>query len=158
MRVRHPLSMNTRHQEEVWFPAGEKHWHGATPTTATTHIAIQEHLDGKLVEWMEQVSDDQIPQVKEMHWTVVSPIGHLIWPRFFRAFSSGAVDTLTNPSKGLFMSRIKTIPPATESEQKSITTRTVIFPGESSVNTTNNTVNQKVRTTRKTVGIDACAC
>ncbi len=43
----------------VWFPAGEKHWHGATPTTAMTHIAIQEQLDGKLVEWMEQVSDDQ---------------------------------------------------------------------------------------------------
>ncbi len=43
----------------IWFPAGEKHWHGATPTTAMTHIAIQEQLDGKLVEWMEQVSDDQ---------------------------------------------------------------------------------------------------
>jgi len=43
----------------VWFAAGEKHWHGATPTTAMTHIAIQEQLDGKLVEWMEQVSDQQ---------------------------------------------------------------------------------------------------
>src|ERR1700759_1212358 len=41
----------------IWFPAGEKHWHGATPTTAMTHIAIQEQLDGKLVEWMEQVTD-----------------------------------------------------------------------------------------------------
>ena len=38
---------------------GEKHWHGATPTTAMTHIAIQEKLDGKVVDWMEQVSDEQ---------------------------------------------------------------------------------------------------
>ena len=43
----------------VWFPPGEKHWHGASPTTAMTHIAIHEHLDGKAVEWMEKVSDDQ---------------------------------------------------------------------------------------------------
>ena len=43
----------------VQFPAGEKHWHGATPTTAMTHIAIQEALDGKAVEWLEQVSDEQ---------------------------------------------------------------------------------------------------
>jgi quercetin dioxygenase-like cupin family protein len=43
----------------VWFPPGEKHWHGAAPTTAMTHIAIQEQLDGKAVEWMEQVSDEQ---------------------------------------------------------------------------------------------------
>jgi quercetin dioxygenase-like cupin family protein len=43
----------------VWFPPGEKHWHGAAPTTAMTHIAIQEQLDGKVVEWMEQVSDEQ---------------------------------------------------------------------------------------------------
>ena len=41
----------------VWFNAGEKHWHGATATTAMTHIAIQEQLDGKLVEWMETVKD-----------------------------------------------------------------------------------------------------
>jgi quercetin dioxygenase-like cupin family protein len=41
----------------VWFPPGEKHWHGATPTTAMTHIAIQETLDGKNVDWLEQVSD-----------------------------------------------------------------------------------------------------
>jgi len=46
----------------VWFPPGEKHWHGATPTTAMTHIAIQEKLDGKVVDWMEQVSDDQYRQ------------------------------------------------------------------------------------------------
>jgi quercetin dioxygenase-like cupin family protein len=43
----------------VWFPPGEKHWHGATPTTAMTHIAVQEHLDGKAVEWLEQVSEEQ---------------------------------------------------------------------------------------------------
>ena len=41
----------------VWFPPGEKHWHGATPTTAMTHIAIQEQLDGKAVEWMEKVTE-----------------------------------------------------------------------------------------------------
>jgi quercetin dioxygenase-like cupin family protein len=43
----------------VWFPPGEKHWHGAAATTAMTHIAIQEALDGKTVDWMEQVSDEQ---------------------------------------------------------------------------------------------------
>lgn len=41
----------------VRFPPGEKHWHGASPTTAMTHIAIQESLDGKAVEWMEKVTD-----------------------------------------------------------------------------------------------------
>ena len=43
----------------VWFPPGEKHWHGASPTTAMTHIAIQERLDGKVVDWLEHVTDDQ---------------------------------------------------------------------------------------------------
>jgi len=43
----------------VWFPPGEKHWHGAAPNTSMTHIAIQEQLDGKTVEWLEQVSDEQ---------------------------------------------------------------------------------------------------
>jgi quercetin dioxygenase-like cupin family protein len=43
----------------VQFPPGEKDWHGATPTTALTHIASQEQLDGKVVDWMEKVSDDQ---------------------------------------------------------------------------------------------------
>jgi quercetin dioxygenase-like cupin family protein len=43
----------------IWFPPGEKHWHGATPTTAMTHFAIQEALNGKTVEWMEKVSDEQ---------------------------------------------------------------------------------------------------
>jgi quercetin dioxygenase-like cupin family protein len=43
----------------VWFPPGEKHWHGASPTTAMTHTAIQEQLDGKAVDWMEKVTDDQ---------------------------------------------------------------------------------------------------
>jgi len=43
----------------VWFEPGEKHWHGAAPTTAMTHIALQEALDGKAVDWMEHVSDAQ---------------------------------------------------------------------------------------------------
>ena len=43
----------------VWFAPGEKHWHGAAPTTAMTHIAIQEKLNGKPVDWMEQVTDAQ---------------------------------------------------------------------------------------------------
>ena len=43
----------------VWFPPGEKHWHGAAPTTGMTHIAIQEALDGKAVEWLDHVSDEQ---------------------------------------------------------------------------------------------------
>ena len=51
----------------IWFSPGEKHWHGATATTAMTHIAIQEQLDGKTVDWMEQVSDEQyqIPNVNK---------------------------------------------------------------------------------------------
>src|SRR2546427_7393681 len=43
----------------VWFSPGEKHWHGATPATGMTHIAIQEALNGKVVDWMEKVSDAQ---------------------------------------------------------------------------------------------------
>ncbi len=43
----------------VWFPPNEKHWHGASATTAMTHIAVQEKLEGKNVEWLEQVSDEQ---------------------------------------------------------------------------------------------------
>ena len=43
----------------VWFAPGEKHWHGAAPTTAMTHTAIQESLDGKVVEWLEHVSNEQ---------------------------------------------------------------------------------------------------
>jgi quercetin dioxygenase-like cupin family protein len=43
----------------VWISPGEKHWHGASPTIAMTHIAIQEELDGKVVEWMEKVSNEQ---------------------------------------------------------------------------------------------------
>ena len=48
-----------RSGDVVWIPPGEKHWHGASPTTAMTHIAIQEALDGKAVDWMEKVSDEQ---------------------------------------------------------------------------------------------------
>jgi len=43
----------------IWFPPGEKHWHGASPTTAMTHIAIVEQLNGKSADWMEKVSDEQ---------------------------------------------------------------------------------------------------
>ena len=43
----------------VWIFPGEKHWHGATATTAMTHIAIQEQFDGKIADWMEKVSDEQ---------------------------------------------------------------------------------------------------
>ncbi|PKU24874.1 cupin domain-containing protein [Telmatospirillum siberiense] len=46
----------------VWIPPGVKHWHGATATTGMTHIAIAEALDGKAVDWLEQVSDDQYPK------------------------------------------------------------------------------------------------
>jgi quercetin dioxygenase-like cupin family protein len=47
----------------VWFPPGEKHWHGAAPKTAMTHIAIQEALEGKVVEWMEKVTDEEYNRV-----------------------------------------------------------------------------------------------
>lgn len=43
----------------VWFPPQEKHWHGAAPTNAMTHLAIQEQLEGKTVEWLEKVTDEQ---------------------------------------------------------------------------------------------------
>lgn len=43
----------------VWFPPGEKHWHGASPETAMSHIAIQEALHGSVADWLEQVSDEQ---------------------------------------------------------------------------------------------------
>ena len=43
----------------IWCPPGHKHWHGATPTTSMTHIAIQEMLDGKVVDWLEKVTDEQ---------------------------------------------------------------------------------------------------
>lgn len=43
----------------IWFPPGEKHWHGASPTTAMAHIAVHERLNGEAVEWLEQVSEEQ---------------------------------------------------------------------------------------------------
>jgi quercetin dioxygenase-like cupin family protein len=49
----------------IWFEPGEKHWHGAAPTTAMTHIAIQEALDGKAVDWLEHVSDEQYEAQQE---------------------------------------------------------------------------------------------
>src|SRR5213594_3775596 len=50
----------------IWFPPGEKHWHGAAPTTALTHIAIQEQLDGKTADWMEKVSDEQYQALNDL--------------------------------------------------------------------------------------------
>ena len=43
----------------IWFAPGERHWHGASPTTAMTHVAVAEKLDGKSVDWLEKVSDEQ---------------------------------------------------------------------------------------------------
>ena len=48
----------------IWCPPGQKHWHGATATTAMTHLAVTEALDGKNVEWMEKVTDDQYLALK----------------------------------------------------------------------------------------------
>ena len=50
---------DVRPGDVVWIPPGEKHWHGASPTTAMTHIAVQEALNGQTVNWMEKVSDEQ---------------------------------------------------------------------------------------------------
>ena len=47
----------------LWFAPGEKHWHGAAPTTGMTHFAIQEKLDGKTVDWLEHVTDEQYQPV-----------------------------------------------------------------------------------------------
>ena len=49
-----------RPADVVWFPPGEKHWHGATSTNGMTHLAIQESLEGKAVDWLEHVTDAQI--------------------------------------------------------------------------------------------------
>jgi quercetin dioxygenase-like cupin family protein len=43
----------------IWFEPGERHWHGATTKTGMQHLAVQEALDGKVVDWLEQVSDDE---------------------------------------------------------------------------------------------------
>ena len=51
----------------VWFPAGEKHWHGASPKTAMTHLAIQESKDGSAVTWLEHVSDEQYEERASPH-------------------------------------------------------------------------------------------
>ncbi len=51
----------------VWFPPGEKHWHGVTATTTMTHIAIQEQLGGRTVDWMEKVSDEQYSVAMAAH-------------------------------------------------------------------------------------------
>jgi quercetin dioxygenase-like cupin family protein len=53
-----------RKGDVIWIPAGVKHWHGATSTTSVTHIAIQENLDGRNVDWLEKVSDQQYQLTK----------------------------------------------------------------------------------------------
>jgi len=53
------LTEEIRPGDVVWILPAEKHWRGASPTTAMTHIAIQEHLDGKTADWMEKVTDEQ---------------------------------------------------------------------------------------------------
>jgi quercetin dioxygenase-like cupin family protein len=53
------LKQEIRAGDVIWCPPSHKHWHGATPTTAMTHIAIQEALNGKVVNWLEKVSDEQ---------------------------------------------------------------------------------------------------
>jgi quercetin dioxygenase-like cupin family protein len=45
--------------DTIWYPPGHKHWHGTTSSTAMSHIAVQEMLDGKSVEWLEPVTDEQ---------------------------------------------------------------------------------------------------
>jgi len=57
------LTEEIRPGDVVWIPYAEKHWHGASPTTAMTHIAIQEHLDGKTADWMEMVTDEQYQDI-----------------------------------------------------------------------------------------------
>ncbi len=52
-----------RPDDVVWFSPGEKHWHGAGPTTAMMHIAIQEKQNGKVVDWMEEVSEEQYKKI-----------------------------------------------------------------------------------------------
>jgi quercetin dioxygenase-like cupin family protein len=53
------LIEDIRPGDVIWFEPGEKHWHGASPTTAMTHIAIQERIGGKTVDWLEHVTDIQ---------------------------------------------------------------------------------------------------
>jgi quercetin dioxygenase-like cupin family protein len=63
----------------IWIPGGAKHWHGATPTTAMTHVAIAETLDGRSVDWLEQVSDEQIrsgPRIAAVERASGGPLCH----------------------------------------------------------------------------------
>src|ERR1700687_743537 len=53
-----------RKGDVIWIPAGVKHWHGATPTTTMTHIAFQEQLNGRAVDWLERVTDEQYRRAK----------------------------------------------------------------------------------------------
>jgi quercetin dioxygenase-like cupin family protein len=61
------LAEAIRSGDVVWCPPGEKHWHGASPTTAMTHVAIVERLDGRAVDWMEKVSDEEYAAATRPH-------------------------------------------------------------------------------------------
>ena len=61
-----PRYVEIRAGDTVWIPPGEKHWHGAGPDTAMTHIALQEALDGSAVEWMEPVTDSDYAAAPEV--------------------------------------------------------------------------------------------
>ena len=63
----------------IWFPPGEKHWHGASPITAMTHIAIQEALDGKAVDWMETRQRRAVRQVYIGHLVDTNGCGSNLW-------------------------------------------------------------------------------
>jgi 4-carboxymuconolactone decarboxylase len=70
----------------VWIPAGQKHWHGASPTTGMSHIAIAERLDGKSVDWMEKVTDEQYgvplrPRPAAVAAPDTAPAGQPMWAR-----------------------------------------------------------------------------
>src|SRR6266511_1783405 len=62
-----------RSGDVVWIPPGQKHWHGDSPTTGMTHIAIQEHVGGQSVDWMEKVSDEQYGAPVRAHESSVAP-------------------------------------------------------------------------------------
>ena len=67
----------------VWIPPGQKHWHGAAPATAMTHIAFTEQLDGKSVDWLEKVSDAQYANLPAVQgWSIAIRCGRALRPRY----------------------------------------------------------------------------
>ena len=63
--LRNEVPKNIKAGDTVWIPPGEEHWHGASASNAMTHIAIQEALNGRVAEWLEQVSDHDYNSIKE---------------------------------------------------------------------------------------------